>query len=168
MPFNSRSFRPWLLFGRRRKASSGGIANAARDEGVAAVEFGLLLPLLIAVISAVIDYGYIFFIQNNLTNAAREGARAGITQEDEDDATSEAEEIANDYLENANLDQIAGATASNDGEYVTVTATTNGNFRPLVGFLSVCVGLFPGSVSAYPTSLHASSTMRWEWSAASP
>jgi Flp pilus assembly protein TadG len=163
MLFNSHSFRPWLPFRRRRKPSSSGLADAARNEGAAAVEFGLLLPLLIAMISAIIDYGYIFFIQNNLTNAVREGARAGITLRTETEATAEAINVANSYLTGAAIDQLADADATSDGEYLTVTVTTNGGFHPLVGFLQVAVGLYPGNVSAYPAQLHASSTMRLEW-----
>jgi Flp pilus assembly protein TadG len=163
MLFNSHSFRPWFVFGRRRKTSPRGGANAARNEGTAAVEFGLLLPFLIAIISAIIDYGYIFFIQNSLTNAVREGARVGITVRTETQAIAEAIEVADAYLTEAKINQLAAAAATSDGEYLTVTVTTNGGFQPLVGFLKVAVGLFPGDVSAYPTQLQASSTMRLEW-----
>lgn len=42
-----------------------------------AVEFALLLPILILLVMGGIDWGYYFFIQQVATNAAREAARAG-------------------------------------------------------------------------------------------
>ena len=45
------------------------------DRGAAAVEFALLLPVLVAVILGIIEFGYAFFIWGNVAGAAREGAR---------------------------------------------------------------------------------------------
>jgi Flp pilus assembly protein TadG len=53
--------------GRRRDAQSGG----------AAVEFALVLPLFMTLVMGAVDYGYFFFSEQVITNAAREGARAG-------------------------------------------------------------------------------------------
>ena len=41
------------------------------------VEFAIIAPLLFALIFGIIDFGRVFFLYNNLTNAAREGARLG-------------------------------------------------------------------------------------------
>lgn len=48
------------------------------ERGAAAVEFALLLPVLVLLIGGIVDYGRYFFTQVQLSNAAREGARAGI------------------------------------------------------------------------------------------
>jgi Flp pilus assembly protein TadG len=45
------------------------------DEGAAAVEFGLLLPLLMLLLGGLIDLGFYFNAQVSLTHAAREGVR---------------------------------------------------------------------------------------------
>lgn len=42
------------------------------------VEFAILLPLFLLVIAGIVDLGRAFFTQIELTNAAREGARAAI------------------------------------------------------------------------------------------
>lgn len=48
-----------------------------RDEGgAAALEFALVLPILIMVVFAIITYGYMFSVRQALTQAAAEGARA--------------------------------------------------------------------------------------------
>ena len=52
------------------------------DRGAAAVEMALVLPVLILLIGGIIDYGRYFFTEIQLTNAAREGARAGIVLSD--------------------------------------------------------------------------------------
>jgi len=50
----------------------------ANETGAAAVEFALLLPLLLALIFGGIEYGLVMFNQQVITNASREAARAGI------------------------------------------------------------------------------------------
>ncbi|HSX67538.1 TadE family protein [Nocardioides sp.] len=48
-----------------------------RDEaGAAALEFALVLPILIMMVFAIITYGYMFSVRQALTQAAAEGARA--------------------------------------------------------------------------------------------
>ena len=49
-----------------------------RERGAAAVEFALIFPLLFLLVAGIIDFGRFFFSQIQLTNAAREGARAAI------------------------------------------------------------------------------------------
>jgi hypothetical protein len=46
-----------------------------RDHGAAAVEFALLLPMLLLLIFGIIDFGRALNAQITLTQAAREGAR---------------------------------------------------------------------------------------------
>jgi Flp pilus assembly protein TadG len=48
-----------------------------RERGAAAVEFALVLPLLILLVLGGVDWGYYFFAGEIVGNAAREGARAG-------------------------------------------------------------------------------------------
>ena len=55
---------------RRRPARS-----VLRDRGAAAVEFALLLPVLLLLVFGIIDFGRALNAQITLTQAAREGAR---------------------------------------------------------------------------------------------
>ncbi len=50
--------------------------NFRRDRGAAAVEFALLLPVLLLLVFGLIDFGRALNAQITLTQAAREGARA--------------------------------------------------------------------------------------------
>ncbi len=46
-----------------------------RDRGAAAVEFGLILPIMMLIVFATIDFGRLLNARIELTQAAREGAR---------------------------------------------------------------------------------------------
>ncbi len=48
--------------------------------GSAAVEFALVLPLLLLILFGTIEYGILMYDQSVITNAAREGARWGAVQ----------------------------------------------------------------------------------------
>ena len=53
-----------------------------RQKGAAAVEFALILPVLLILLFGVIDFGVLFGQNISLQAAAREGARQGVTQGD--------------------------------------------------------------------------------------
>jgi len=56
----------------RHSRSSG---RSARDRGAAAVEFAIVLPILLLIVFGIIDFGRLLNAQITLTQAAREGAR---------------------------------------------------------------------------------------------
>jgi Flp pilus assembly protein TadG len=45
------------------------------------IEFAIVAPLLFLLVFGIIDFGRAFFLYNNLTNAARDGARVGAVLE---------------------------------------------------------------------------------------
>lgn len=53
----------------------GSAPGATRDRGAAAVEFALVLPVLLLVLCGIVDFGRALHAQVVLTQAAREGAR---------------------------------------------------------------------------------------------
>jgi hypothetical protein len=50
--------------------------NGRRDQGAAAVEFVLVLPVLLVILFGIIDFGRLMHAKLELAEAAREGARA--------------------------------------------------------------------------------------------
>ena len=126
------------------------------DDGIAAVEFAIILPVLVAMLMGIIDWGFFFFYTESIVNAAREGARAGVV--DQDDPEGTAKGVAEDYLAAAGIpDEDAGrnataVTASEDGTDLDVTITMT-TFSGLTGFLA------PPLI---PTGITYTSTMRLE------
>lgn len=48
------------------------------EQGAAAVEFALILPMLTVLLFGIIEFSILFYNKAMITNASREGARAGI------------------------------------------------------------------------------------------
>jgi Flp pilus assembly protein TadG len=51
-------------------------SNIRSESGAVAVEFALLLPILLTILLGIMEFGLAFNAQITITNAAREGARA--------------------------------------------------------------------------------------------
>lgn len=51
------------------------------QKGASAVEFALILPLLVVILFGIIEFGLILYDQQVITNASRDGARAGIVNQ---------------------------------------------------------------------------------------
>jgi len=111
------------------------------QRGTAAVEFAILLPVLCALILGMIDYGYFFFLNSTVVNAAREGARAGVViTTNATDAENTAEAVATRYLAAANIGiggclNCATVVATYDGSNDLQMTVTIDPFTPLTGFL---------------------------------
>ncbi|HSB34471.1 MAG TPA: TadE/TadG family type IV pilus assembly protein [Nitrospirota bacterium] len=54
------------------------MSTGNREKGASAVEFALILPVLILILFGIIEFGFIIYDKAVITNASREGARAGI------------------------------------------------------------------------------------------
>jgi hypothetical protein len=67
-----------------------------RQRGAAAVEFALILPLLLGMLLGVIDFGTAYTQNISVQAAAREGARQGVTQGDVIAYTTQARGLLND------------------------------------------------------------------------
>lgn len=61
-----------------------------RERGAAAVEFALLLPLLMVLLVAIMEFGYAFFIQATVAGAARSSVRYYAVNYNNSDAATAA------------------------------------------------------------------------------
>jgi hypothetical protein len=52
------------------------------EQGAAAVEMALILPLLLTLVFGIIEFGFVFNAQISLTQAVREGVRVGAIGDD--------------------------------------------------------------------------------------
>jgi Flp pilus assembly protein TadG len=53
--------------------------------GAAAIEFALCLPIFLAILFGILEYGWIFYEQANVIAAVRSGVRFGVTQDPDTD-----------------------------------------------------------------------------------
>lgn len=103
------------------------------ERGAVAVEFALLLPVVLLILFAIIDFGMMMYGREIVTNAAREGARAGIVQGPPKRTSGEITTIASNYLNGTGVNQAdvtftpAGAGLASPNT-LTVTAVYNYNF----------------------------------------
>jgi Flp pilus assembly protein TadG len=97
-----------------------------KKRGAAAVEFGLVLIPLSLILLGIIDYGWAFLQAAQVSNAAREGARAAAVGDD-------GAAAANFYLNQVFLDGERNVTVTNGADRVTVRVDYT--FEPLVDFV---------------------------------
>lgn len=104
------------------------LRSKKRQKGIAAVEFGLVLPIVLVLLFAVFEFGAAFWRKQVLTAAVREGARAGIVATNPRKTKSEIEQEVLDYLTSVGY-TASGRTATATGAggaagtALTVTAT---------------------------------------------
>lgn len=72
------------------------------ERGASAVEFALTLPFLLAILLGIMEFGWMFFTDIQVTNAARDGARRGAVAPKEL-VCQAARERAQAVLQNAGL-----------------------------------------------------------------
>jgi Flp pilus assembly protein TadG len=129
----------------------------SRERAQALVEFALIFPFFLLVIMATVDFGWALRSWISTTNAAREGARLGVTGANEDSIIARTVSSADDLIDAADVD-VTNAQGQT-GENVTVAVSINYNYiTPLGGILEfVTGGALPN-----PLPISTSTTMRIE------
>ncbi|MGH7229998.1 MAG: TadE/TadG family type IV pilus assembly protein [Nitrospiraceae bacterium] len=74
------------------------------ERGAAAVEFAILLPVLMLILFGIIEFGLIMYSREVITNASREGARAGIVQATAKPTTGQIQAVVTNYLTGTGVD----------------------------------------------------------------
>jgi Flp pilus assembly protein TadG len=114
------------------------------ERGAVAAEFALLLPVLLTILLAIIEFGMIMYGREIVTNATREGARAGITQGPPKLSTGAITTISYNYLTGTGVNpaNVAFAAVGAGGASpatLTVTATYTYNF--MVPYIPAMTGI---------------------------
>jgi Flp pilus assembly protein TadG len=132
------------------------------EHGAAVVEFAIIATLLFTFVFGIIEFGILMFDKHVLTNASREGARAGVVMRNTRVTDAEIRNIVNDYAQ-AHLVSFGPSTlttnvrpvgprsgASLFGTQLEVSVTYPYNF------------LFLSSLGLGPITLTAETRMRME------
>ena len=81
----------------RSQGNRGKKMPVRNSNGTAAVEFGLILPILVFLVIGTIEFGFILYDKAVITNASREGARAGIVFRNPAITSAEIETVVDNY-----------------------------------------------------------------------
>lgn len=90
------------------------------EGGAVAVEFALVIPLLLLILCGIFDFGNLYFQMDLVNNAARQGARLAAVNEE----TSSAINTAIQQSYGNNLTTVVTPASPTSGSNVTVTVTS--------------------------------------------
>jgi Flp pilus assembly protein TadG len=127
------------------------------QKGVAAVEFAIILSVLMMVILGIIEFGLLLYDKQVITNASREGARAGTLVVNPRLSDAGIQAVVNNYVAN-NLVTFSstptlpvttivrvldgeGIPQNDFGDDLTVTVTYNYAFLALPNFVTSLAGV---------------------------
>ena len=123
---------------------------ARNEDGGALIEFTVMAPLFFLIVYGMIEWGSIFYLQNNMVNASREGARTAAGQMSTALTSTQVMTAANQTTCN----WLAGSgqqftiafkdwcTGLNTGaQDVTVTVSVNAANASLVNYLGMFTGV---------------------------
>lgn len=109
------------------------------ERGAAAVEFALVLPLLVLLIAGIADFGRAYYLQTTLSGAAREGVRVMAIENDAARARGTVRAAAGTLaVTDGQIDVTpgTGGCVSTSADPVTATVTINYSttyVSPLIG-----------------------------------
>ena len=131
------------------------------QRGATAVEFAIVFPLLILLLFGIIEFSVILYDKAMITNASREGARAGIVSQLVRVSDTQIQGVVDNYCRLYLISFRSGAapvttvtrTGSTFGSDLSVTVTYTYSFLALPQFVTGLVG---------PMNLTARTVMRME------
>jgi Flp pilus assembly protein TadG len=155
---------------KRMEALRKAMRAKAGDRGSELIELAIVLPILLVVFAAIVDFGFLFQRYEVITNAAREGARIGVLP---GYSTADVTDRVEDYLDAAGLNSAAATiTPSFSDEEIGTTGKFITVINVLVEYPSQWTVLGPiaglvGGAGWTSMNLRAGAVMRTETSATS-
>lgn len=143
------------------------LTGLSSERGQSAVEFALVLPLLLVLLLGIIEFGWFLNAKITITGAAREGARHYAIHKND---TAGVEEIVDNYL-NPTIVSTSTVTASTADSTTTpvvkmAVVTVTGEVSGITGaFNGLMAAFFGGGVfSGNKVSMTSTASMRIEYS----
>jgi Flp pilus assembly protein TadG len=101
------------------------LGRTTNEDGAAAVEMALVLPILLLLVFGIIEFGFIFNRYISVTHAAREGVRQLALGVAAEDAELKAEGATGDIVSADVSDPIACTASEPAADEVQMQCTTN-------------------------------------------
>ena len=122
--------------------------NPRGEAGASAVEFAIILPILVLLIFGIIEFSVALYDKAMITNASREGARAGIVYRVPSVTDGEITNVVNSYLGSSLITFGAPVAANttvtrigyNPGDELKVTVNYTYTFLIIPSFVSSLSG----------------------------
>ena len=144
------------------------------QKGAAVVEFAIILPLLLVLLFGIVEFGFLLYNKAMITNAAREGARAGIVFDVTRPTQAEIQTIVDNYAAAHLINFDPSQTISTNAKHLESNGPPDGLTIPSGDSLEVTVQynydflVFPnlaklfGGSFANIQNLRAVTVMRYE------
>ena len=126
------------------------------QRGTSAIEFAIVLPLLVVFVFGIIEFGLIFYDKAMVTNASREAARAGIVYRDPPLTVAEMQSVVDSYCGGMLVSfgggpspttTVPSGECANHGDELVVNVAYRYEFLLLPDFLTAFFkGGMPGSI----------------------
>ena len=126
------------------------------QRGTAAIEFAIVLPLLMVFIFGIIEFGLVFYDKAMVTNASREAARAGIVYRDPPLTVAKMQSVVDSYCGGRLISfgggpspttTVPSGECTNHGDELVVNVAYQYEFLLLPDFLTAFfTGGMPGSI----------------------
>ncbi len=138
------------MFSRGNRACS-----RKKNKGQTLVEVTLIIPLLIVLVGAAVDWGLVFFASHVVQDAVREGARLAVTQNTPVSSATvrtEVKRIMPDtplfaaFRTNANIQVTCIAPVGTAPPFLRVRISNNGNGIPVRFYFMRIIGLTSASI----------------------
>ena len=120
------------------------------QKGAAFIEFTIIFPLLMMLVFGIVEFGLILYNQQIITNASREGARAGIVARDPRLDKAGIEAVVDNYAQNRLISfgsssampttSINNAGGTSFGNDLSVTVSYDYEFLVLPKFVESLTG----------------------------
>lgn len=122
----------------RKYFAKKGVSLHKNKNGQALIEFALLLPILLLLVLAMIEYGWLLNAKITLNSAAREGARVGAVLIPSTDRKQKIYETVRDTIDVSGLTvELGDITLDDKIDYLTntkdIVVTVNGEVEPIIG-----------------------------------
>lgn len=133
-----------------------------RDSGQSLVEFAIVLPILLALLVGIFEFGVAWNRKQVLTNAAREGARLAVLPNT--NSAPQIDAVVDSYLTSAGIDpdvvdrNYTGICTNCTGQTITVQL----QMTHTMPFISAITGLLSASSTTGAVTLTSVVNMRHE------
>jgi Flp pilus assembly protein TadG len=120
-----------------------------KEKGASAVEFALILPLLLIIFFMIIEFSIVMYDKAVITNASREGARRGILMGSPRTTVDEIKSTVSNYCASnlisfsstpAAPSTAVSAECAASGDYITISVAYPYSFLVLPNFMHSLTG----------------------------